>query len=153
MQRSENVCPCKPIAKDKFQRLLASSWGRVWPSIGKGTMAQRMDLNSTKTIDRAVTGANLPEAHVVFNSLAACPTALDEVLGAYGYRAIPVTTAAANDLNTAAGTIDAMAALIRSQDDNHRDHNETLAIAQLLRPHMAALQGIMAEADRLRSAA
>ena len=78
---------------------------------------------------------------------------MSEVLSAYGFRLIPITVDAANDLTTAAGTIDAMAALIRSQDDHHRDHNETLAIAALLRPHLAALERIVAQADDLRGAA
>lgn len=151
MAQRSNVCRSEPIEKDKFQRLLAQAWGRVWPSVGKGKMAQAMGLNGTKTIDRGVTASNLPEAHVVFNSLCACPSALDEVLREYGFTLAPLHGDAANDLSTAAGTIDAMAALIRSQDDHRRDHNETLAIATLLRPHMPALEGILAEADRLRS--
>jgi len=148
-----NVCPRDPIAKDKFQRALASAWGRVWPHVGKGTMAQAMGLDSTKTIDRAVTASNLPEAHTIFNSLFACPTALDEVVGLFGFKIVPLSIDAANDLATAAGTIDAMAELIRSQDDQHRDHNETLAIAQLLRPHIGALNAIVRQADELRGAA
>lgn len=153
MTHRSNVCPCEPLSKDKFQRVLAQAWGRVWPNIGKGNMASAMGLESTKTIDRAVTASNLPEAHTVLNSLCADSSALDEVLAEYGYRAVPITLEAANDLSTAAGTIDAMVALVRSQDDNHRDHSETLAIAQLLRPHLPALQSLIAEADRLRSVA
>lgn len=151
MQRTNKVCPSGPVTKDRFQRVLAQAWGRVWPVVGKGTMASAMGLESTKTIDRAVTASNLPEAHTIFNSLLADKTALDEVMAEFGFRVVPLHAAAANDLTTAAGTIDAMAALIRSRDDNHRDHNETLAIASLLRPHMPALECILAEADRLRA--
>jgi len=116
-------------------------------------MAQKMGLDSTKTIDRAVTAANLPEAHTVFNSLFACPTALDEVLREFGFCLRPLSAEAANDLTTAAGVISAMGELVRAMDDGRRDHNETLAVAQLLRPYMPALQGILAQADELRGAA
>ncbi|MFC0302750.1 hypothetical protein ACFSTI_25000 [Rhizorhabdus histidinilytica] len=153
MTQRTKVCQREPIQKDKFQRALAAAWGRVWPAVGKGTMAAAMGLDSTKTIDRAVTASNLPEAHTIFNSLFADPTALYEVAALYGFKMVPMTVEAANDLSTAAGTIDAMAALIRSQDDSHRDHNETLAIAALLRPHLGALNAIVRQADELRGAA
>lgn len=153
MSQCNNVCRSEPVPKDKFQRKLAQAWGRVWPKLGKGVMADRMGLDNTKTIDRAVTASNLPEAHTVFNSLCADTTALDEVMACYGLRTVPLHAEAANDLSTAAGTIDAMAALIRSRDDDFRDHNETLAIASLLRPHMPALMAIIAQADELRGAA
>ncbi|MDF2382458.1 hypothetical protein JMG10_13330 [Nostoc ellipsosporum NOK] len=151
--RRNNVCPASPLTKDKFQRKLAAGWGRIWPKIGKGTMASAMGLDETKTIDRGLTAANLPAAHTVFNSLLADETSLDEVLAHYGFRLTRIFGAAANDLSTAAGTIDAMVALVRSQDDNHRDHTETLAIAELLRPHMSSLVAIVSEADALRGAA
>jgi len=151
MPHRNNVCPSEPMSKDKFQRKLAQAWGRVWPRVGKGSMASAMGLNDTKLIDRAVTGANLPEAHNVFNSLLACPTALDEVLREYGFTIRPLQPSAANDITTAAGVIHAMGELVRAQDDGHRDHKETLAIAQLLRPHMGAMASIIAQADEMRA--
>lgn len=154
MSHRNNVCPVKPMAKDKFQARLAAAWSRVWGNVGSQVeMARAMGLTDTKTIERGLSGANLPSAVAIFNGLCADPTALDEILAHYGMRAVPTTLQAANDLSTAAGTIDAMAALIRSQDDNHRDHNETLAIAALLRPHLASLNAIVNEADSLRGAA
>lgn len=154
MQRSTNVCPRVPVSKDRFQRALAAAWTRVANAMNsRALMANAMGLDDTKTIDRACGAKNLPEAHTIFNSLFADPTALYEVAALYGFKMVPMTVEAANDLSTAAGTIDAMAALIRSQDDNHRDHNETLAIAALLRPHLGALNGIVRQADELRGAA
>lgn len=151
MTQRTNVCPRVPVTKDKFQRLLAQSWGRVWPQIGKGVMADKMGLNDVKTIDRAVTASNLPEAHTIINSLLADPTALDEVFREFGFRVIPLRSEAANDLMTAAGVIDAMGELVKSRADGIRDHNETLAVAHLLRPHVPAIEAIIEEADMLRS--
>lgn len=153
MPHRTNVCPREPLTKDKFQRALAQAWGRVWPKLGKGVMADCMGLNDPKTIDRAVTASNLPEAHTIFNSLAADVTALDEVLAAYGFRLAPLHATAANDMVTAAGVINAMGELVKALSDGNRDHNETLAIAALIRPHMPHLSAIVKEADSLRGAA
>jgi hypothetical protein len=147
------VCPRAPIAKDKFQQNLAAAWGRIWPKVGKGMMADRMGLADTKTIDRAVTASNLPEAHTIFNSLCADPTALDEVLALYGYRLCPNTADAANDMQTLSGLCEAAGEMADALKDGVRVHQETLRIAEKLRPHMPSLTAIMSEADSLRGAA
>lgn len=150
--RSNQVCPRKPVAKDKFQLRLAAAWGRVWPKMGgQAQMAAAMGERDVAAVRRGSSASNLPEAHKVFNSLCADPTALDEVLAEYGFRLCPTNADAANDLETAAGVINAMGALVSALADQHRDHNETLAVAQMLRPHMPALEAIICEADRLRA--
>jgi len=153
MSVRNNVCPADPLSKDKFQQRLAAAWGRVWPKIGKGVMADRMGLSDTKTIDRAVTAANLPEAHTIFNSLIADPTALDELLAEYGFRVVPIRPEAANDMVTLAGLCDAASVLSDALKDGQRVHPETLKIADKLRPHMPALSALIREADELRGAA
>ena len=45
------------------------------------------------------------------------------------------------DMRLAAGLSAGLAKLIESNADGHRDHNETLAIAAVIRPHIGALQG------------
>jgi len=151
MSQISNVCPRSPLSKDKFEQKLAAAWGRVWPKIGKGSMADRMGLSDTKLIDRAVTGANLPSAHTVFNSLIADPTALDEVLAEYGYRLCPNTADAANDLMTLSGLCETAAELSEALRDGKRIHPETLRVADKLRPHMPALAALLREADELRA--
>lgn len=153
MGNRNNVCPAEPLAKDKFQQRLAAAWGRVWPKVGKGAMADAMGLSDTKTIDRAVTASNLPEAHTIFNSLLADPTALDEVLAEYGFRVAPIRPEAANDMVTLAGLCDAASVLSDALKDGQRVHPETLRVAEKLRPHMAALTALIREADELRGAA
>lgn len=149
-----NVCPPEPLAKDKFQRLLAAAWGRVWPGLGNmSVMAGRMGLNDTKTISRAVTGANLPEAHTIFNSLLADQTALDEILNHYGFRVCPMIPDAANDFATLSGLCEVAAELSDALRDGIRVHPETLRVAEKLRPHMPALVALLREADGLRGAA
>jgi hypothetical protein len=154
MMHRTNVCPVEPISKDKFQRLLAGAWGRVWPSLGNmGVMAGKMGLNDTKTISRAVTATNLPEAHTIFNSLCADPTALAEVLHYYGLELSFARPEAANDLATLSGLCEVAAELSEALKDGKRVHPETLKVAEKLRPHMPALTALLREADELRGAA
>ncbi len=151
MLNSGNVCPREPLTKDKFQRRLAQGWSRVWPKIGKGTMADRMGLSDPKTIDRGVTGSNLPEAHTIFNSLIADPTSLDEILAHYGFKLCPATANAANDMTTLSGLCETAGELAEALKDGVRVHPETLSVADKLRPHMPALTQIIREADELRA--
>lgn len=151
--RRSNVFPdIAPVPKQRVSALLAAGWARVAAAKGKGRLADAVDATE-KTIENAMAGRTLPELHTALNSLLIDPTALDELLRAFGYRLIPYHAAAANDLSTAAGVIDAMAELVKSHADGHRDHNETLAVAALLRPHMAAVEQIIREADQIRGAA
>lgn len=151
MSNRSNVCPRTPIAKDKFQQTLAAAWGRVWPDIGKGTMADRMGLSDSKTIDRALTGSNLPEAHTVFNSLLADRTALDEIMKLYGLRVSLITADAANDMQTLSGLCETAGELAEALKDGVRHHQETLRVADKLRPHMPSLSALIHEADALRA--
>lgn len=147
------VCAREALPKDKFQNALAVGWARVRNTVGTLQMAAAMGLRDPAPIERATAATNLPGAHTIFNSLLADPTALDEVLREYGFRIVPDRAEAANDLVTAAGVVNAMGDLIARLADGVRCHNDTLAIATLLRPHMPALSSIMDEADRLRASA
>jgi hypothetical protein len=150
MQRSTQVCLAVPMSKDRFQKKLAAAWSRIWPVIGKGTMADRMGLTDTKTIDRGVAATNLPEAHTIFNALVADPTALDEILAEYGFRIAPLHADAANDMITVAGLCDAAHELAAAVSDGFRDHQETMRVADKVRPHMPALEAIILDADVIR---
>jgi DNA-binding XRE family transcriptional regulator len=132
--------------------LLAAGWARIASKVGKGAFADAVEV-SEKTLENAMAGRSLPELHTALNSLSVDPTALDEVFAGLGFRLCPLHADAANDLETAAGVIGAMGTLVQALADNKRDHNETLSVAALLRPHMPALTAIISEADRLRGAA
>jgi hypothetical protein len=150
---NEQVCPREPLSKDKFQRLLSIAWGRVGPKMGLSVMAGKMGLNDSKTISRAITVSNLPEAHTVFNSICADETALREIMAEYGYEICPIRPDAANDLHTLSGLCEVAAELSDAIRDGVRIHPETLRIAEKLRPHMPALTALLKEADGLRGAA
>lgn len=152
LQRGK-VSQVECLSKDIFQRKLSVAWSRLWAKgHSKVDMAKIMDLKDTGPLDRGLSGSNLPSAHVIFNSLLVDPTALDEILNHYGVRAVPLTASPANDLATATGVMDAMVALVRALEDNHRDHRETLDVADKIQPHLAALAAIVNEAAVLRGA-
>lgn len=151
-QRNKVFRQFDPLPKHRVSALLAAGWARIALKHGKGNLADAIET-SEKTVENAMSGKTLPEFHTALNSLSLDPTALDEVLAGFGFRIIPLHSDAANDINTAAGVIHAMGELVRAQEDGHRDHNETLAIAQLLRPYMPAMQAIIVQADQIRGAA
>jgi hypothetical protein len=153
LQRTQ-VCRHEPLTKDKFQLKLSEAWSRIASKLGsKMTMAARMGDSDDAAVKRGVSGSNLPEAHKIFNSLLADPSALDEILAEYGVRLVPIHSSAANDLHTAVGILDGASELIRSQDDGHRCHVETLKVADKFRPHLPAIHAIIQEADAIRSRA
>lgn len=153
MTHRSKVCRADPLSKESLKRKLAAAWGRVWPKMGgQGTFADCMGTDSA-TVGRVLGCKNLPEAHTIFNSLCADPTALDEILAHYGLKATPITAVAANDLHTAAGLLDGATEIVKAYEDGERNHHETLRIADKLRPHIAAALAIVKEADALRGAA
>lgn len=143
------VFPKAAVSKQHLSRALAAGWSRVTLGPGKGAFADKIEV-TTRTVDNALSGATLPELHTAFNSLLFDRTALDEVAALYGFCLTPKHAEAANDLLTASGVLAAMGDLIGRLADGVRDHGDTLAIADLLRPHMPALSRILLEADELR---
>lgn len=141
-----------PLPKHRVSALLSAGWARIAAKHGKGKLADGIEATE-KTVENAMAGRTLPEFHTALNSLTVDPTALDELFAAMGLRVCPLHAEAANDLQTAAGVVTAMGELIARLADGNRDHNDTLAIAALLRPHMPAMTSILREADALRGAA
>jgi DNA-binding XRE family transcriptional regulator len=151
-QRTKVLVDRQVLPKGRVAALLSAGWARSIAKYGKGTFADKLEV-SENTIGNALAQRTTPELHTALNSLTIDPTALDELFAGYGLRLCPIHSEAANDLATAAGVIGAMGGLVEALADGHRDHNETLAIAQLLRPHMPAVNAIIHEADQIRGAA
>jgi hypothetical protein len=105
-----------------------------------------------KTVRNARDQKSTLRLDLALNLLTLDPTALDELLAAYGFRLAPLHALAANDLHTAAGLLDGASEIIKAQDDGIRDRHETLLIADKLRPHLPAALAIVREADALRGA-
>jgi predicted N-formylglutamate amidohydrolase len=136
----------------RFHHLLVIGLDRVADKVGKTALAEAMD-RTVRALDDVLERGATPGAYALFNALLADPTALAEVLRAYGLKVVPDRADAANDLSTAAGLSHAAGALIEAHEDGYRNHSETLRIANRLRPLLPQIAAIIEEADRLKGAA
>lgn len=148
----KQVCRRKPQSKTKLSAALGAAWGRVSNALGKGAFADAAEFDAV-TVNRALTGPSLPSAEHLLNSLAADPSALDEVLSLYGLKAVAMKTQAANDMELAAGLGHALSELIDRLRDGKCCHNDKLALAVFFRALIPQMQSVVDEADRLRGAA
>ena len=121
-----------------FHALLVAGLARVAARITPAALAKKMG-RTVRQLNNVMGGAT-PDAIAIFDALLADPTVLDELLASYGFRLCPLHAEAASDLDIAAGVIGAMGQLVHANADGVRDHNETLAIASLLRPHLPAAE-------------
>lgn len=140
------------LTKDRAKRLLASGLQRLVVRHGKDEVALAAGC-SPRCIEKALSHDTLPGLETALNALTLDPTVLDELLASLGFRLCPLHSQSADDLTLAAGVITAMGELVKARADGVRDHNETLSVATLLRPHLPAILSIVREADALRGAA
>lgn len=138
-----------PPDEARFHMLLVQGLARIAAKHTRGKLADAMG-RSGRQLDNVFGGAD-PKPKALFDALALDPTALDEVIGAYGLRIVPVTEGSAvqEDMRLAAGISAGLSKLIDANADGVRDHNETLAIAAVIRPHIGALLNIVSQADEL----
>lgn len=147
--RATSIRGKQRLTKDRAKILIASGLHRCVAAHGIDELALAGGC-SRRTIEKALAHETVPSVEYLVNMLDLDASLLDELLAAKGLRLCPLDSAPARDLPIAAGVIDAMGELVKAAADGHRDHGETLAVADLLRPHMAALASIINEADRLR---
>lgn len=145
----KQVCHQKPQSKATLSAALGAAWSRVSLAIGKGTFADKAEFDQV-TLSRAVAGPALPSAENLLNSLAADPTALDEVLALYGLAARPAYAAHGGDMELMGRLGHTLAEYIDLMRDGKRCHNDTLALAVLFRPLIPQMAAIVDEADALR---
>ncbi len=140
------------LTHEKAISLVAAGLQRAVATHGKRTVAY-VAGSSERRIEAALSHTSLPHLDILLNILDLDQTVLDELLAFKGVRISPLHPEPGNDLSTAAGVISAMGNLVRANVDGPRCHNQTLAIAALLRPHAGAIEAIIHEADQLRGAA
>lgn len=131
----------------RFHDLLVQGLARVSAKHGRSQLAAAM-ARTTRQLDNMFGGSD-PKPKALFDTLTLDPTALDEVMAAYGLRVMPIAQGSEDDLRLASGIASGLAKLIESNADGVRDHNETLAIAAVIRPHLGALTSIINQADEL----
>lgn len=143
------VCPKRRRERAEISEALGLAWARVRAQIGTLTFAERIGADE-KSVRRWLGGPELPCAVHLLNSLAADPSALDEVLRLYGLRPAPIEAESGDDHRTIAGLSRLAGGLAEALADGRRDHRETLALAGAAQPLIAQLQALVAEADKVR---
>lgn len=140
----------KTRSKQDVSVALGIGWQRAQAKLGKGRFADAIG-GTTKLIDRALIGESVPELHTALNSLLADGTALNEVFALYDLHPPRRRNAqAVNDLDTASKLSALVAMFCAALSDGKRDHRETLALADEIRPLMPALTALLTEANHLR---
>ena len=139
-----------PLPKHRVKALVAAGWARVIAGLGDGGKQRFADGidTSSRTVEYALAGNTLPEAHTLLNSLLVDPTALSEVLAALGFQLVPSNARASDDLSLASGLTEVTGDLIRNR--GRRSPRDTLILADKLRPIIAEEEAIVREADTLR---
>lgn len=147
----KQVCLQKSQGKATLSAALGAAWSRVANVMGRGAFADKAAFDPV-TLARAVAGPSLPSAEHMLNSLAADPTALDEVLALYGLAVRPVVLTHGTDMELCAGLGNALAEYLKRLSDGTICHTDTLAMAALFRPLIPQMAAIVDEADVLRGA-
>lgn len=141
------------VSELRYHEALVSGLARVAGQIGRGNLADQSG-RTTRALDKLFAGScGDTSGKGLLDFLRADPSALDEVLGLYGFQLAPIHAAPAQDISIIADTAAVVASFSEAMRDGRRDHRETVRIADQARPVIASLQGIVAEADRLRGAA
>lgn len=147
------VRPERAPSKASVSDALAVCWSRAARKVGKGRFADTMECDP-KTVNRALTGETVPELHTALASLLADPCALDEVFALYGFDSPRKRHCqAANDMATVSGLSSVVTAFCEALKDGHRNHKETLELADLVRTVMPSLVALMEDASRIRGVA
>lgn len=141
--------PVEPLTEEEVRAKLASGLLRLTTAHGPQKVGLKIGCHE-KTVRAARDQSSTLRIDLALNLLALDPTALDEVLAGYGMRLVPLQPDALGDLHTAAGLIEGAGELVRANADGRRDHRETMAIADKLRPYLPALIAIVDQADALR---
>lgn len=146
------VPPKKGLGKDSVSRALSADWYGLDDRIGRGTLMDYLGSKSTKTITGAISREHLPELHTVLNSLLADPTALFNTLQLYGGIFLPVEGGECDDMAAISQMLRAATEYFERMKDGARDHNDTIALADLFRPLVPAMLCVMLEAGKLKGA-
>lgn len=134
-----------------FRDALIAGLARVAAQVGRGALADRAG-RTTRSLDMLFAGETaLPSGKGLVDFLLADETALDEVLALYGVQLCPRDTDKRADMSTVAEMAGVLARFADAISDGVRDHNETVKVAELLRPLLPKLTAIVAEADAIRA--
>lgn len=139
----------KPLDKKEVSDALGADWHRASREIGKGTFADGIGVGCTETVNNAITGRTVPELHTALNSLLTCHTALFKTFQLYGGVFVPTEPGDCDDNATISQMLRAATEHFDRMKDGRRDHNDTLALAELFMPLVPAMLCVIREAGEL----
>lgn len=141
-----------PCSKEDVRRELARDWFATADRLGKGRLQDATGAKCVDTIDNVITGRRegLPELHTALNSLLADPAALFNTLMLFGVVAVPSEPGDCDDMAAISGMLRAATEYFERMKDGVRDHQDTLALADLFRPLVTAMLCVIREAGELR---
>jgi len=142
-----------PVSEVEFHGHMVAGLARAQQRVGPKGLAFVMDL-SPKQLGNVMAGASTSPKRL-WDALAACPTALDDVAAAYGRRLVPKDAVCDSDRGTQPiAALLAQVALAESHDSPggaSKTHAELLDMEADIRAVRLLLDGWIAEIDRIRA--
>lgn len=142
----------RPLTKCEVKSLVATGLQRRVGQTSLEHVAEELDCTTT-TVRRALAHESLLEADKLGNLLARDPSALHEWFSRLRLKVDYEDTEMSPDMLTASQMSRAVATFCEILEDGHRNHQETLQLAQVLRPLIPRLSAIIHEADGLKAVA
>ena len=140
----------RAISEEDYHDALVAGLARVANQIGRGNLADK-SCRTPRALANLFTEGKDTSGKGLIDFLIADASALDEVLGLYGYGLHKLPTGEAGDDHALIADTAKLASVhSEAMRDGRRDHHDTLRIAEAARPVVAACCGIIAEADRFR---
>lgn len=135
-------------SKLQYHALLMAGLARAAAKLGKGGLADRMDL-SGPGLDKVYAGS-MPCAKRQWDLLDHEPTALDDVAAAYGKRIVPADAVCSTDAKAGPVMVQALSKIVQAEADGALDHRELLDMEPELRAARAAMDTLIARCHDIR---
>lgn len=141
--------PIDPLTEGDARRLLALSLARPVAAQGPTRFALKVGCNE-RTIRKAAVGEATLRIDFAFNALLSDPGALDALAMHFRRVLVSIDPGTICDMTAISGLLRAAAEYVERMRDARRCHADTLALADLFRPLLPHLAGIVREADALK---
>lgn len=139
-----------PLAKSRARGLIATGLNRAVLRHGIEEVAGAGGC-SVRCIQKALAHETMPEAHTLANILDLDETALDELFAEKGKQLVTLKSEITDDMMLAGGLAHFIGELCEALRDMQRSPRETCQLADLIRPIIPQLNGIVREADEIRN--
>ncbi|WP_426163038.1 hypothetical protein [Sandarakinorhabdus sp. DWP1-3-1] len=147
MIRGKIIPNARLLTDDDYRRLSSAGIRRVSAADGCARLALEVGCDE-RTMRNARDRRSSLSGASLFNMLAKDPSALDELLAHFGYRAAPIDAATADDAGLNADVAHLNAVVAEAMRDGRIDHIENARVLDAARPVVQTLTGRIASAGR-----